>query len=60
MKILTLKTTLFPGREVLQEALESLEGEHEITREDASTELTDHDWDRIIQAVAAADRVIVL
>ncbi len=60
MKILALTTQLFPGRDRLEDALAELEAEHEITREETGTDLTDQNWDRIVQAILSADRVLVL
>lgn len=60
MKIFILDTGLFSGSQVLEDALKQLGAEHEISRHNANSGLTDDDWDRIIQGLASADRVITL
>ena len=53
MKILVLDTGLFPGQGVLEDAFEQLGPEHEISRYDANAELTDHDWDHVVQVLVS-------
>ena len=60
MKIFVLNTELFPEKGVLEDALTQLGPDHEISRHDVGTGLTDEDWDRVVQALASADRVITL
>lgn len=60
MKIFILDTDLFSGRQVLEDTLKQLGTEHEIARHNVNSGLTDDDWDRIIQGLASADRVITL
>ncbi len=60
MKIFVLETPLFPEKRVIENALAQLEPEHEVTRYDTGTELTDADWDRAVQALTSADRIITL
>jgi hypothetical protein len=60
MKIFVLNTGLFPEKGVLEDALAQLGPDHEVSRHDADTELTDDDWDRAVQVLVSADRVITL
>ena len=60
MKIVVLNTGLFPERGVLENALAELGPDHEVSRHDADVELTDDDWDRVVQALVSADRIITL
>lgn len=60
MKILVLDTGLFSEQGVLEDALEQLGPDHEISRHDANAELTDDDWDHVVQAIVSADRIITL
>ena len=60
MNILVLNTGLFPERGVLEEALVKLGQDHEVSMHDAGAGLTDADWDRTVQALASADRIITL
>jgi len=60
MKIFVLNTGLFPEKGALEDALAKLELEHEVSRHDASAELSDDEWDRAVRALASADRVITL
>ena len=60
MKIFVLNTGLFPEKGMLDEALEQLGSGHEVTRYDADAGLTDEDWDRAVQALVSAERVITL
>ena len=60
MKILVLNTGLFPERGMLEEVLAELGSDHEVSRHDADTGLSDDDWDRTVQALMSADRIITL
>jgi hypothetical protein len=60
MKIFVLNTGLFPEKGVLEDALAQLDSDHEVSRYDADAELTDDDWDRAVQALVSADRIITL
>ena len=60
MKIFVLNTGLFPEKGVLEDALAQLGSDHEVSRHDADAELTDDDWDRAVQAILSADRIITL
>ena len=60
MKIFVLNTGLFPEKGVLENALAQLESDHEISRHDAEAGLTNDDWDRAVQALVSADRIITL
>jgi hypothetical protein len=60
MKIFILNTGLFPEKAVLEDALAQLGLDHEISRCDAEAELTDDDWDRAVQAIVSAERILTL
>ena len=60
MKIFVLNTGLFPEKGALEDALAQLGSDHEVSRHDAGGELTDDDWDRVVQAIVSADRIITL
>ena len=60
MKIFVMNTGLFPEKSVLEDALAQLAPDHEVTRHDADAELNDVDWDRVVQALVSADRIITL
>lgn len=60
MKIFVLNTGLFPEKGLLEDALEQLGSGHEISRYDADAGLTDEEWDRAVQALVTAERVITL
>ncbi len=60
MNIFVLDTGLFPEKGVLEHALEQLGPEHEVSRHDANAELTDDDWDHVVQVMMSADRIITL
>lgn len=60
MKIFVLNTGLFPEKGVLEDALAQLGSDHEVSRHDVDAELTDDDWDRAVQAIVSADRIITL
>jgi len=60
MKIFVLNTGLFPEKGALEDALAQLGSDHEISQHDAEAGLTDDDWDRTVQALVSADRVITL
>lgn len=60
MKIFVLNTGLFPEKGALEDALAQLGSDHEVSRHDAEAGLTDDDWDRAVQALVSADRIITL
>jgi hypothetical protein len=60
MKIFVLNTNLFPENGAVEEALAQLGSAHEVTRHDTDSALTDSDWDRTVQALTSADRIITL
>ena len=60
MKIFVLDTGLFPEKGVLEDALAQLGPDHEVSRYDADGEHTDDDWDRAVQALVSAERIITL
>ena len=60
MKIFVLNTGLFAEKGVLEDALAQLGSDHEVSRHDADAELADDDWDRAVQAIVSADRIITL
>ena len=60
MKIFVLNTGLFPEKGMLEDALAQLRSDHEVSRHDTGAELTDDDWDRVVQALVSADRIITL
>ena len=60
MKIFVLNTGLFPEKGALEDALAQLGSDHEVSRHDAGGECTDDDWDRTVQAIVSADRIITL
>ncbi len=60
MKIFVLNTNLFPEKGVIEDALAQLGSDNEVTRQDIGSELTDDDWDRAVQALVSADRIITL
>lgn len=61
MKIFVLQTDLFPERDALEDALGKLGSDHEVSEHDATrADLTDEDWDRAVQALVSADRIITL
>ena len=60
MKIFVLNTGLFPEKAVLEDALAQLGSDHKVSRYNADAKLTDDDWDRTVQAIVSADRVITL
>ncbi|MDH3526261.1 MAG: hypothetical protein OEN52_00460 [Gammaproteobacteria bacterium] len=60
MNIIVLNTGLFPETGVLEDALAQFGPEHEVSRYDTNAGLADDDWDRIVQALVSADRVITL
>ena len=60
MKIFILNTGLFPEKGALEDALAQLGSDHEVSRRDVEAGLTDDDWDRTVQALVSADRIIVL
>ena len=60
MKIVVLNTGMFPEKGALEDALAQLGSDHEVSRHDAEGEHADDDWDRTVQALVSADRVITL
>jgi hypothetical protein len=60
MKIVVLNTGMFPEKGALEDALAQLGPDHEVSRHDAEGEHADDDWDRTVQAIVSADRVITL
>ena len=60
MKIFVLNTGLFPEKGVIEDALAQLGPEHEVSRHDAEGGLSDEDWDRAVQALVSAERIITL
>jgi len=60
MKIVILNTGLFPEKGMLEEALAELGAEHEVSRHDVDVDLPDADWDRAVQALVFADRIVTL
>jgi hypothetical protein len=60
MKIFALNTGLFPEKGVLEDVLAQLGSDHEVSRCDVEAGLTDDDWDRTVQAIVSADRIITL
>ena len=60
MKIFVLNTGLFPEKGMLEDALAQLGSDHEVSRHDADAELTDDDWDHVVQALVSAERIITL
>jgi len=60
MKIFVLSTGLFPEKSALEAALAQLGSEHEVSRFDADMQLGDDDWDRVVQELTSADRIITL
>jgi ribosomal protein L20A (L18A) len=60
MKIFVLNTGLFPEKGVLEDALAQLGPNHEVSRHDVDVEIADDDWDRAVQALVSADRIITL
>lgn len=61
MKIFVLKTGLFPENASLEEAISTLESDHEASYLDTRrSNLTDEDWDKAVQAIMTADQVLTL
>jgi len=60
MKIFVLNTGLFPEKGVLEDALAQLGPDHEVSRHDVDAALADDDWDRAVQTLVSADRIITL
>ena len=61
MKIVILKTGLLPNADTLEEAITQLAAEHEIQAVDTSRpDLSAQDWDRVVNEVVAADRVLTV
>ena len=62
MKIFILKTRLFPEKGVIVAAITHLaESSHEMFHCDTErSDLTDEDWDKAVQEILAADRVLTV
>ena len=60
MNIFVLNAGLFTEKGPIEEALARLGSDHEVSRYDADADLTDDDWDRAVQALVSADRIITL
>jgi hypothetical protein len=61
MKIVELRTGLFPDVQTVAAALCRLEQEHSVTRIDVSRpELGDEAWDGALAAILASDLVVVI
>jgi len=60
MKIFVLDTGLFPEKDLLEDAVDQLGSDHEVSRHNANAELTDDDWDHVVQTLVSADRIITL
>jgi hypothetical protein len=59
MRILQLHTGLFPDADTIVEALAGLASGDAVERIDISRpEMGEEDWDRVVEAVLASDRVI--
>lgn len=61
MKIFILRTSLFPEKVAIEEAITRLESSHEISHFDTErSDLTEDDWDKVVQEIVAADHVLTL
>lgn len=61
MRIAIISTDLFPDREMVETSLSELEGEHEITRFDATRpELTEQDWDGLLDCLLTSDKIVTI
>jgi hypothetical protein len=61
MIIAVLDTGLFPDRETMEDTLSELEPFHNVYRCQATrADLTDQDWDRMLDEVMGSDLVITL
>jgi DNA-binding MurR/RpiR family transcriptional regulator len=61
MHVLVIRTGLFPDDPNLAEALEHLQGVHRISRFDATqADLDDADWERAVEQILDAERVITI
>ena len=61
MNIFILRTSLFPEKAAIEEAITHLESSHEISHFDTErSDLTEEDWDKAVQEIVAADHVLTL
>jgi len=61
MKRFILRTSLFPEKVIIEEAITRLESSHEISHFDTErSDLTEEDWDKAVQEIVAADHVLTL
>lgn len=61
MKIFILKTSLFPEKVAIEDAITQLESSHDITHFDTgNSDLTEEDWDKALQEIVVADHVLTL
>lgn len=60
MKFVVLETGIFPDRETLAQALAALPSAHGIHRMEMPAPSDEAGWDRLLQALLAADRIIAL
>lgn len=62
MKILELKTGLFPDVGTVADAIETLKGDHDVTRMDITGLSPDDEdaWGVVAEAVLAADMLVTL
>ena len=60
MKIFVLNTGLFPEKDMIEDAIAQLGPDHVVSRHDADAAQTDEDWDRAVQALVSAERIITL
>ena len=59
MNILQLNTGLFPDAQTVQAALRQMTGTHVVSVVDISRrDMQQGDWDAVLQAILAADRVV--
>lgn len=61
MKIFILRTSLFPEKAAIEAAVERLASSQEISYFDTErSDLTEEDWDKAVQEIVVADRVLTL
>lgn len=61
MKIFILRTSLFPEKVAIEEAIATLVSSHDISHFDTErSDLTEEDWDKAVQEIVAADHVLTL
>lgn len=59
MKLLVLRTGLFPDADAIDAALAAPHGAHEVARADATRpDMGDGAWDAVLAAILAADLII--